>query len=30
MTRPSILVTRAIFPEVLDHLRQHFEVEANS
>ena len=29
MTRPSILVTRAIFPEVLDHLRQHFEVEAN-
>jgi gluconate 2-dehydrogenase len=29
MTKPAILVTRAIFPEVLDHLRQHFEVESN-
>jgi gluconate 2-dehydrogenase len=27
--QPTILVTRAIFPEVLDHLRQHFDVEAN-
>jgi len=29
MTQPAILVTRAVFPEVLDHLRQHFVVEAN-
>jgi gluconate 2-dehydrogenase len=27
--RPSVLVTRAIFPEVLSQLRVHFEVEAN-
>ncbi len=27
--KPSILVTRAIFPEVLAHLAQHFVVESN-
>lgn len=27
--RPSVLVARAVFPEVLDKLSQHFEVEAN-
>ena len=27
--KPSVLVTRAIFPEVLAHLAQHFEVESN-
>ncbi len=27
--RPSVLVCRRIFPEVLDRLREHFEVEAN-
>jgi glyoxylate/hydroxypyruvate/2-ketogluconate reductase len=29
MTKPAILVTRAVFPEVLDHLAQHFEVQSN-
>src|SRR4051812_34761821 len=29
MTRPSILVARAVFPEVLDTLRAQFEVVAN-
>ncbi|MES2939826.1 MAG: D-glycerate dehydrogenase [Pseudomonadota bacterium] len=29
MTKPSILVTRATFPEVLSKLAQHFEVEDN-
>lgn len=29
MSRPKVLVTRAIFPEVLDMLSQHFEVESN-
>ncbi|WP_321797575.1 D-glycerate dehydrogenase [Caballeronia sp. J97] len=29
MNRQSILVTREIFPEVLDKLRTHFSVEAN-
>ena len=29
MTLPAILVTRAIFPEVLSQLGQHFQVEAN-
>ncbi len=29
MTQPAILVTRAIFPEVLVQLRQHFDVESN-
>lgn len=27
--RPAILVTRQVFPEVIDKLRQHFEVETN-
>jgi gluconate 2-dehydrogenase len=27
--RPSVLVTRAIFPEVISQLQMHFEVEAN-
>ncbi|HYD78635.1 MAG TPA: D-glycerate dehydrogenase [Paucimonas sp.] len=29
MTRPKILVTRAVFPDVLERLAQHFDVEAN-
>jgi gluconate 2-dehydrogenase len=29
MTKPHILVARAIFPETLARLAQHFEVEAN-
>jgi glyoxylate/hydroxypyruvate/2-ketogluconate reductase len=29
MTQPAILVTRAVFPEVLAHLAQHFEVHSN-
>lgn len=29
MSKPKILVARAIFPEVIAHLEQHFEVEAN-
>ncbi len=29
MTKPSILITRAIFPEVLEQLGQHFSVESN-
>ncbi|MFY8042936.1 MAG: D-glycerate dehydrogenase, partial [Rhodoferax sp.] len=29
VTKPRILVARAIFPEVLDFLSQHFEVESN-
>lgn len=29
MTRPAILVTRAVFPEVLARLQTHFEVEDN-
>ena len=29
MTKPAILVTRAIFPEVLIKLSQHFDVESN-
>jgi gluconate 2-dehydrogenase len=29
MPQPAILVTRAIFPEVLAHLAQHFEVQSN-
>jgi gluconate 2-dehydrogenase len=28
-SKPAILVTRAVFPEVLAHLAQHFEVESN-
>ena len=27
--RPAILVARAVFPEIIEHLRQHFEVEDN-
>ncbi|MDP1566926.1 MAG: D-glycerate dehydrogenase [Polaromonas sp.] len=29
MSKPQILVARAIFPEVISRLEQHFEVEAN-
>ncbi len=29
MTKPKILVARAIFPEVIAKLQQHFEVESN-
>lgn len=29
MTKPRILVARAIFPEVLERLKQHFDVEPN-
>ena len=29
MNKPAILVARAIFPETLAHLSQHFEVESN-
>jgi gluconate 2-dehydrogenase len=29
MTKPAILITRAIFPEVLERLSQHFTVESN-
>ena len=29
MNRPKVLVARAVFPEVLARLREHFEVESN-
>jgi glyoxylate/hydroxypyruvate/2-ketogluconate reductase len=29
MTKPSILVARAVFPEVLERLAEHFHVESN-
>ncbi|KIF83383.1 2-hydroxyacid dehydrogenase [Noviherbaspirillum autotrophicum] len=29
MNKPEILVTRAVFPDVLERLARHFEVEAN-
>ena len=29
MSKPKILVARAIFPEVMARLQEHFEVEAN-
>jgi glyoxylate/hydroxypyruvate/2-ketogluconate reductase len=29
MTKPSILVTRAIFPDIIKKLAQHFDVESN-
>ena len=29
MSKPRILITRAVFPEVVERLAQHFEVEAN-
>jgi glyoxylate/hydroxypyruvate/2-ketogluconate reductase len=28
-SRPSVLVTRAVFPDIVDLLRQHFDVEDN-
>ena len=30
MSKPSVLVTRAVFPETIEKLEQHFEVEANA
>jgi glyoxylate/hydroxypyruvate/2-ketogluconate reductase len=30
MTRPHVLVARAVFPEVITRLRQHFNVEENA
>lgn len=27
--KPKILITRAVFPEVIEHLSQHFDVESN-
>ena len=29
MSRPAVLVARAVFEDVLDKLRAHFEVESN-
>ena len=29
MNRPKVLVTRAVFPDVIDRLAEHFEVESN-
>ena len=29
MSKPRILVARAIFPDIVDRLREHFDVEAN-
>jgi len=29
MSKPRILVARAVFPEVIEHLAQHFDVESN-
>ena len=29
MTKPSVLVTRAVFPEVIDRLAQYFDVDDN-
>ena len=29
MKKPAILIARAIFPETLAHLSQHFEVDTN-
>ena len=29
MSKPKILVARAIFPETLERLAQHFEIESN-
>jgi glyoxylate/hydroxypyruvate/2-ketogluconate reductase len=29
MSKPSILVARGVFPEIIDLLQQHFEVESN-
>lgn len=30
MTKPAVLVARAVFPETLERLAQHFEVESNN
>lgn len=30
MSKPRILIARAVFPEVIERLSQHFEVESNS
>ncbi|WP_341889695.1 D-glycerate dehydrogenase [Variovorax sp. YR752] len=30
MTRPSVLVARAVFPDIVDRLRVHFDVEDNA
>ena len=30
MSKPRVLVTRAVFPETIGKLKQHFEVEANT
>ena len=29
MSKPAVLVSRAVFPDIVDRLRQHFEVEDN-
>jgi gluconate 2-dehydrogenase len=29
MTKPSVLVCRAVFPDIVDRLREHFDVETN-
>ncbi|MBZ8144106.1 D-glycerate dehydrogenase, partial [Rubrivivax gelatinosus] len=29
MSRTAVLVARAVFPEVVERLKQHFDVEAN-
>ena len=29
MSRPAVLVSRVVFPEVVARLREHFVVEAN-
>ncbi|WP_019141614.1 2-hydroxyacid dehydrogenase [Noviherbaspirillum massiliense] len=29
MSKPKILVTRAVFPEIIDRLGEHFEIESN-
>ncbi|MDB5769792.1 MAG: hypothetical protein JWM42_166, partial [Burkholderia sp.] len=29
MTKPKILVTRAVFPEVIERLQRQFDVESN-
>ena len=29
MTKPAVLVCRAVFPDIVDRLREHFEVETN-
>ena len=29
MSKPKVLVSRAIFPEIITKLEQHFEIESN-